>query len=307
MADASAAPRGDHIPVLLYHSVSDSPHHAIAGFSTGVAEFASHVRAIVESGREAIAFGELAARLDAGDSALLDNVVCVTFDDGWDDNLAAARVLADAGVPATFFVTSGFVDHHSMLTTAELREMAELPGVEIGAHSVSHPYLDELDDEALYHEVRASRQWLRGALGSEVTTFAYPHGAHGPRVRRAVIDAGYGSAAAVKNAISHAGDDVFAVARWTVTDRHGAEDIRAVLAGERGERAWSGERLRTRAFRYYRRMRRSLRNLGGDEGGGRRADHDYPIDDDGRRNPAEHEFFRDQETDAGGGDGGGGE
>lgn len=277
MADSSA-PRptrhdiaGDRIPVLLYHSVSDSPHPAIAEFSTGIDEFAEHVRAIAESGREAVTFGELAARLAARDHARLSGLVCVTFDDGWADNLAAARLLSETGLPATFFVTSGFVDSAAMLTTDELRELAALPGIEIGAHSVSHPYLDELDDRALTREVRECRQWLRGALGFEIDSFAYPHGAHGARVRQAVIDAGFKSAAAVKNAISHPRDDIYAVARWTVLEQHDAGEVRELLAGTSGQPAWSGEKLRTKAYRAFRRARRSIRGVDG----GLAGDEDY--------------------------------
>jgi hypothetical protein len=91
-----------------------------------------------------------------------------------------------------------------------------------------------------------------------VRSFAYPHGAYDERTRKAVVDAGYGSAAAVKNAISHADDDPFAIARWTVTAGTPAARIAAVLEGEGVPRAWVRERLRTRAYRGARRRRRRI-------------------------------------------------
>lgn len=258
MADATAiSPQGDHIPVLLYHSVSDAAAHtAIADYTTGVDEFARHVAAIAATGREAVTFGELTRRMAGGERSRLRDVVCVTFDDGWADNLAAAGVLTAAGLPATFFITSGLIGRPGMLDVDQLRDLAKLPGVEIGAHSVTHPHLDELGDETLAAEVRESRQWLRGALGTDVESFAYPHGAYGKRVRRAVADAGYSAAAAVKNALSHPDDDVYAVARWTVLSTHDADDVSDVLRGSLGARAWTGERVRTKAFRAVRRARR---------------------------------------------------
>ena len=53
-----------------------------------------------------------------------------------------------------------------------------------------------------------------GLVSFDDVTFAYPHGAYDKRVRQAVIDAGYVSAAAVKNAFSHPADDPYAIAAW---------------------------------------------------------------------------------------------
>ncbi len=92
-------------------------------------------------------------------------------------------------------------------------------------------------------------------------SFAYPQGAYDRRVRRAVIDAGYTSAAAVKNAISHANYDPFAIARWTVTAGTPASRLAQILEGENVPRAWPGERVRTRAYRTVRRTRRRLARM----------------------------------------------
>jgi hypothetical protein len=91
-----------------------------------------------------------------------------------------------------------------------------------------------------------------------VTSFAYPYGAHDPRVRAAVIAAGFHSAAAVKNAISHRADDPWAIARWTVDGATDAERIARVLDGRGVPRAWRRERLRTRGYRTVRKLRRRI-------------------------------------------------
>ena len=70
-----------------------------------------------------------------------------------------------------------------------------------------------------------------------------------------MIDAGYTSAAAVKNMHSHPGDDVFAVARLTVTRATTAVDISRVVHGLGARSAPGRERLRTTAGRQLRRAR----------------------------------------------------
>jgi hypothetical protein len=91
-----------------------------------------------------------------------------------------------------------------------------------------------------------------------VDSSAYPHGAFDRRARGLVVAAGYTSAAAVKNALSHPSDDPFAIARWTVRSTTTAADLAAVLNGTGAPRAWHGQRVRTRAFRVVRRARRTL-------------------------------------------------
>jgi hypothetical protein len=67
-------------------------------------------------------------------------------------------------------------------------------------------------------EARADAVKDSGRLALPVHLLAYPHGAFDRRVREAVIEADYRSAAAAKNAVSHAAGDSYAIGRWTVTE-----------------------------------------------------------------------------------------
>jgi len=52
-------------------------------------------------------------------------------------------------------------------------------GMQIGAHTVSHPILAGLDDAAAEREIDTSRQQLQALLGAPVRHFAYPNGVPG--------------------------------------------------------------------------------------------------------------------------------
>jgi len=70
--------------------------------------------------------------------------VAITFDDGYADNLhIAAPLLIERGIPFTVFVTSDFIRYHErgFLSVDELKQLAQQPGVIIGAHSSSHCHL----------------------------------------------------------------------------------------------------------------------------------------------------------------------
>jgi peptidoglycan/xylan/chitin deacetylase (PgdA/CDA1 family) len=244
------------IPVLLYHSVADD-RVSEDRFAVSPAMFESHVDAIEASGRVTLTMGELADCL-RGERPLPERAAAVTFDDGFADNAGAAMSLLSRGLRSTLYITTGELGAPDRLTPSLVGELADAPGIEIGAHGVRHRYLDELGERELAHEVSASRAALEDMIRTPVHSFAYPHGGYDRRVRAAVIDAGYRCAAAVKNALAHPAEDPFAIARWTVTRDVSAARIALVLAGHAVPLSWSRERVRTRAYRMVRRQRRRV-------------------------------------------------
>lgn len=65
-----------------------------------------------------------------------------------------------------------------MLTREMVTHLAR-EGIEIGAHTVSHPILMSLEDEDARREITASKQQLEALTGQAVRLFAYPNGKPG--------------------------------------------------------------------------------------------------------------------------------
>jgi peptidoglycan/xylan/chitin deacetylase (PgdA/CDA1 family) len=247
------------IPVLLYHSVADAPERD-RRFAVSPATFEAHADVIKASGRVTLRISDLATGL-RGERPLPERAAAITFDDGFADNYDAVHSLLGRGLKSTLYVTTGELGAPGRLMPSRVAELAHVPAIEIGAHAVRHRYLDELDDVEIADEVKVSKLELEELTQVTVHSFAYPHGAYDRRVRDAVIDAGYRSAVAVKNAVAHAADDPFAIARWTVTAGTPVSRIAQVLEGEDVPLAWSHERARTRAYRTVRRQRRRLARM----------------------------------------------
>jgi peptidoglycan/xylan/chitin deacetylase (PgdA/CDA1 family) len=247
------------IPVLLYHSV---PRADVGGDSLAVPQdlFRAHLEVIAAAGRTPIRIGDLAAAL-RGDRDLPARPVTITFDDAYEDTPAAVELVLSYDLCASIFVTTGQVGTTAMIRRDQLEELASEPDrIELGAHTVSHPFLDELSPAQVEFEVRESKRALEETIGRTVSTFAYPFGAYDRTVRAAVVDAGFNAAAAVKNAVSHPDDDPFAIARWTVSGNTAPKQIVRVLDGSGAPRAWQRERLRTRGYRALRRLRSRRRS-----------------------------------------------
>ena len=118
--------------------------------------------------------------------------VAVTFDDGYAVNCdVALPLLIEEDIPCTYFVTTENVLHGKAFehdtamgndfepnTIAQLRELAAA-GIEIGAHTRTHPHLGRIDDaDERYDEIVAARDELQDALGYPVRRFAVPFGQH---------------------------------------------------------------------------------------------------------------------------------
>ena len=251
------------VPVLLYHSVNDDPPGRFGPYAVSRRQFAAHLDELVARDVTTLTVGQLLAARAAG-TALPERPAVCTFDDGvaayaWPE-------LAARGLAATLYVTTGTLDGTSdwlaplgaggqrMLSRRQVRELAA-QGCEMGAHSVTHPELDCVPAAVARREIEQSRTTLEQILGTAVTSFAYPHGYHDARVKELVVEAGYASAAAVKNALSPADDDVFALARVTVTADVDLDRFTDTLAGSGVPVGRAGERLRTKVWRQARRRR----------------------------------------------------
>jgi peptidoglycan/xylan/chitin deacetylase (PgdA/CDA1 family) len=253
MTVSSFAPQ--RIPVLLYHRIADDDGDR---FAVPPAAFAEHLQLVCESGRTSLTVTELADGI-RGQRPLPDRAVAITFDDGYSETPDAVARLREHGLRVTVYVTAGELDRPTMLSGGDLEALERIgDGIELGAHSVTHPYLDAVAPASARAEVRHSKEILERHTVRPVETFAYPHGAYDARVREAVLAAGYRSAAAVKNAISHRGDDPWAIARYTVTRTTTSSRLEALLRGDGAPLAWRHERLQTRAARQARRIRHRL-------------------------------------------------
>lgn len=253
------------VPILLYHSVSDSPSPYISRFAVPPDTFRRHLAAIAERGGTALTVSEYVDAAATGPANVPDRTVVVTFDDGYEDFYEhALPALVDFGIKATLYVTSGFLrDFDDGLAAAARGRMMSLTqlqyaadaGTEIGGHTHSHPELDTLRRAHAREEIERCKALLAEAVGREIRSFAYPHGYSSASVRRLVEAAGYDSACGVRNAISSPDDDRFSLSRLMIRDVTSLHDLEQWLAGAGVPTARRREPIRTRGWRVVRRVR----------------------------------------------------
>lgn len=198
---------------LMYHNVvSDDPAAAraegsglsrsITSYWVGAANFARHLDAITATANvltqtdlqqfyspedhRATGFIPVARGADGR-----SNFIQLTFDDGWRGSVdIAGPLLAERGLQACLFVTTGLIGAPRFLTAAELSSLPR-ETFHVGSHTVSHPFLNELHDAQVADELRRSKDDLEDIVGYEVDSVSIPNGAGDARVIRIAADCGY--------------------------------------------------------------------------------------------------------------------
>jgi peptidoglycan/xylan/chitin deacetylase (PgdA/CDA1 family) len=288
------------LSVLIFHRVLSATDPLRPGEPTAV-EFESRMRWFAAN-FDVLPLSDAVVAIER--NQLPRRALCITFDDGYADNHDLAMpILRKLGLPATFFVASGYLDGGCMfndvvieavrqaksptldlgavklgryplatiddrrraissvigtlkplepkrrqeiaLRVAELagasvptnlmmtsKQIAAMcaAGMQIGAHTVSHPILAELGIDAVREEIMANRAHLEQLTGARVSAFAYPNGRPGRDYRREhselVRELGFQCALSTAWGAARAGDDLYQIPRFTPWDRR---DLRREL------------------------------------------------------------------------------
>lgn len=185
--------------ILGYHGIATaSPRDDLFRLLIPPDQFVTQLELLLGSGFKFTTLADLVDKLDGGDPP--PGYAVVTFDDGLRDNYTTALpILRRYEIPATLYVAVGFIGGSSpwiapgpaaeMLNEDEVRALAAA-GWEIGAHTMTHPDLSQLDYDRCLSEVESSRDALERMTGAQIKTFAYPFGHYGPAAVAATRDAG---------------------------------------------------------------------------------------------------------------------
>jgi peptidoglycan/xylan/chitin deacetylase (PgdA/CDA1 family) len=214
--------------IVGFHRVND----ATAGdaLTRGTRDYERFCR-FFRSHFDVVPLRDILGRLETGQT--LEGLLAITHDDGYRDNLEhAAPILAKLGLPATFFVSTGFIGSNVVapwdrglpeapgwMTWDQVRELRAL-GFDIGAHTCTHADLGVLGAEEALAELVDSRRKLEHELGEPIDLFAYPFGGDAnmtPQNRALVRQAGYRCCLSCRGGLARDGADPFELPRVPIS------------------------------------------------------------------------------------------
>lgn len=175
--------------ILTYHSIDESG----SPISISRVEFRRHIEWLASGAVRVVSLGEIAEQRAVTSTV---HQVALTFDDGFANFATDALPLLRAhGLPATLFVVSGHVGRTNRWADASNASVPELPlmswdaiaraaddGVELGAHTRTHPHLSRHAMDRLHDELHGNVEDILQHTGRRVDTFAYPYGDHSSTV-----------------------------------------------------------------------------------------------------------------------------
>lgn len=240
------------VVILCYHSVSPS-----SKFASATPElFEEHLRWLKDH-CYVVPFSQIFS-LSQKFAISKKPIVAITFDDGYQDNYQYVfPLLKKYGLPATFFVTTGFIEkdsrileHFCVLRRCGLEEITPLSwdqilemhrsGLEIGSHTHSHFNLARLDSSSVEYELKKSKEILEDRLGTSIKLLAYPFGKYKRHFTKATLEIAqkvgyqYGAAVAFRAVREH--DLPLALPRFFVT----RDSIKVLLQKIYGAWDWLG-------------------------------------------------------------------
>ncbi len=109
-----------------------------------------------------------------------------------------------------------------MMTSSEVRGL-RAAGMQIGAHTITHPILASTEIECARKEISESKLFLEELLGERIGLFAYPNGKPGvdylPEHRSVVQQLGFDAAVSTAQASAAKATDLYQIPRFTPWDR----------------------------------------------------------------------------------------
>jgi peptidoglycan/xylan/chitin deacetylase (PgdA/CDA1 family) len=186
-------PSGLPPPILMYHyirSVDQGSDPLGYDLSVTPEDFNSQMTWLREQGYIGVRMDGI-TRCLRGEAPCPAKAIALTFDDGYADAYTdALPVLKRHGLIATFYIVANFIGQPGYMTWEQVAELRDA-GMEIGAHTVSHPDLTTLDWETASFEITQSKTELEQHLNINVTSFCYPTGLYNAGIEEQVRAAGY--------------------------------------------------------------------------------------------------------------------
>lgn len=227
--------RWSGVRILGYHRVADERDD----LAVRPQAFREQMERVVDAGLEVV---RLDRAVDLLERRVEGRYLCVTFDDGYRDNLEqAAPVLTELALPATIFVSTAMIDGRARymwfrdpppaLSWEEIDQLVSGGLIDVQAHTRSHARLPQVDEKEAWDEIAGSKQELEAHVPYEVSSFCYPAGLYTEREVRLVKAAGYRAGVTTDPGVNPGGEDLLRLRRTLVYWQDTIGDFAIKLAG----------------------------------------------------------------------------
>lgn len=122
-------------------------------------------------------------------------IITTSWDDGSIYDRRLVRLLKKYSIKGTFYISKEFDytpkggEKVERVSDDEAKVLYQ--DFEVGAHSITHTYFNDLDGEQIKEEVFSSKKYLEELLGRDIKVFCYPGGRHNDTAIEAIRSSGF--------------------------------------------------------------------------------------------------------------------
>jgi len=181
------------LPILNFHHIDKAPVNLSnfdKGFYIEPDKFEAILNDLIKNDYRPVFMSEIVSDLKV-QKLPKEKIMAITFDDGNEDYYTKAwPILQKLKIKSNMYVMTG-VRGSSWLTPDQIVELDKSGLVEIGSHTVWHPYLKRVTKERQWQELNDSKIYLDKLLNKSINIICYPFGMYNQQIEDLAKQAGY--------------------------------------------------------------------------------------------------------------------
>jgi peptidoglycan/xylan/chitin deacetylase (PgdA/CDA1 family) len=219
-----------NVPILCYHRIIPNP---TSFYDLTPAQLEAHFQYFKSNGYTPITVSQF-LEYQKKPALFPEKPIVLTFDDGSKSHYTQVLpMLKKYGFKATFYIFTNAMhgSKERWLTWDEVLEISR-SGMDIGSHTLSHPYLtvrDKMSDGQykvwLEKELAQSKKLLEEKLNIRVNTLAYPFGLYDSEVEAVAIRVGYSGMLSLNMGLNGIRENPFRLKRRLMVNSVGPKSL----------------------------------------------------------------------------------
>ena len=222
-ATASIAEDDSKFAILAYSRIGEDH---LPDQSLTRQQFDEHLAEIKQGDYNVISLPEALTAIE-NSQTLPDNTIVLTFDGAYKSAAEYAfPKLQAANVPFTVFYSADTLDRDDPEYTdwATLKQLAKADTATLATLPAIYDHIAYGDKTETLKAINRARQRHREEFKTEADYLAYPYGEYSTALTQLAQTQGYKAAFGLHSGVAHAGTDLFALPRFSMTERFGSID-----------------------------------------------------------------------------------
>ncbi|MGG7212440.1 polysaccharide deacetylase family protein [Clostridium nigeriense] len=202
------------IPILMYHSISDSDLNN--NLLVPIKEFEAEVKWLKENRFTPMLLDDVLEAYNTG--YVPKRPVAITFDDGYADNYTDAyRILNENKMKATFFIITNNTDTDSFYMNSNILKEMKDNGMGIENHTSRHMEFTNISRDEKAMIIQEGIDILKEKLGVDSKFVCYPVGRYDEETIEVEKELGIKAAVTTEPGISSLNDGIYSLKRVRMT------------------------------------------------------------------------------------------